>query len=114
MRELLAGGTESDELEQRLGLRVPLAPRHALELKAELDIGSRRSPRQQVRLLEYEPAVTTRAGNRLAIDADLPGVPANQPLHDAQKGGLAATALPDERNDLALANVEAHPAKHLQ
>jgi hypothetical protein len=64
--------------------------------------------------LEYESAVTPGAGGRLAVDADLAGVPAHKPLDDAQQGGLAATALPDERDDLALVHVEAHPPQHRQ
>src|SRR5215510_3274342 len=114
VRELLAGGAEPDKLKQRLGTLAALASRHALELEAELHIGARRAPGQQIRLLEHEAAIAPGAGDHLAIDADFPDIAADEALDDAQQRGLAAAALPDQRHDLAFVHVEAHPAQHRQ
>jgi hypothetical protein len=93
---------------------APPRPRYALELQDEFDIRPRRPPRQQVCLLEYETTITPRTGDRPSIDADVSCIPVNEPLHDAQQGGLAATALSNERYNLVLVDVEAYPAKHRQ
>src|SRR4051794_22355836 len=95
------------EAEQLLRAGAPLRAGDALQLEPELDVLPRRPPRQESGLLEDETAIAARPGDHLAIDLDHPRVMPDQPLNDAQQGRLAAAALADQRDDLALRNIEA-------
>ena len=85
-----------------------------MQLEAEFDVGARRAPWQEVCLLEYVTTVTPGAGHRLAVDQDGACITADQALDDAQERGLTAARLSDQRDDLALIDVERQPPQHVE
>ena len=103
-RKAAAEAFEADAVEQfvdpdpvRLG---------ALDLERKVDVGVEVAPGQEVRLLEHHADLRVRAGHRLAVEQHLAGGEAMQPGHRPQERGLAAAGRADDRDDLAVHDVE--------
>ena len=106
VREMALEAGEPDHLDQRLRDLAPRLARHALELEAELDVVLHGAPGQQPELLEHHRAVGAGPGDRLAVHADVAGVRLDQPEQDIEEGALAAAGGADDRQELALADVD--------
>ena len=93
------GRVEPDQVEQLAKTLVPTLARPPGELERVRDVRGRRPPRQQARLLEDQPDPWIGAGDRGAVEADLPAGRFEQSGDDAQERGLAAAVWPDQGND---------------
>src|SRR5215470_17834939 len=85
-----------------------LSPSGTAQLRTEGHVSEHRSPRKQRIVLEHKATVRAGAGQRLARQQNLSGGRAVEPLHDAQKRGLAATARPYNDEEFAGIDVEAN------
>jgi len=63
--------------------------------------------------LKHDADVVPRTGDRLTTQEDLATGGAVEPGHDAQQGGFPAAAGSDDRQEFALAQVEADAAQRL-
>ena len=91
-------------------LRPLLALRrvHAADFLAELDILADRAPGQQQVLLKHEGDMLVRAADRLPVDQNLTLRGPVEAGGQIEQGALAATARPDQGDDLAVGDVDAH------
>ena len=78
----------------------------ALDLEGEVDVGVEVAPGQEVGLLEHHADLGVWAGHRLAVEQHLAGGEAMQPRHRPEQRGLAAARRADDRDDLAIHDVE--------
>ena len=82
------------------------------QLQRQTDIVPHAGPRHQRRLLEHKSdRVTDRGYVRLRRNANLSRRLRCQPRNDAQRGGFSATGRPEQRYELATANVEVERAE---
>ena len=98
-----------DQLEQLARRRLGAAGAAHRHLQRQLDVGQRRAPGQERRILEHEADVAAQARGlgRGAEDADLAVVGRDQVGDDAQEGRLAAARRAEQRQELARGDVEA-------
>src|SRR5262249_50450969 len=66
----------------------------------------RSAPGKQRVLLEHDAAVARRARNRAPVEQDTAAGRKRQSAEQIKQRGLAATARPDQRQELAGANIE--------
>ncbi len=84
-----------------------LAPRHALDFLAELDILDDRPPRQQKVLLQHEGDMAIGPGDELAVDPDLPRRYRIEARAHVEQRALATARWPDQRHHLAVGDRQA-------
>ena len=89
----------------RRGVRI-----HAIH--AHRDVLARGEPRQKIRRLEHDAAIRARRDDFAAIERDAAIGDVGEPGDHRQHGGLAAARVPDQRNELALADVERELVDH--
>ena len=79
--------------------------------EAEADIAGHRQPWQQTRLLKHDADRRMRALDGFAIDGDGARGRAVQSGDQAQQGGFAATRTADQRENFAIADLQADLAQ---
>src|SRR5205823_940028 len=89
----------------------PLLARPAGHLERQGDVLRDRAPVVEDRVLEDDPvvAVLARLARGLAVDGDLPARRLDQVADDSQERRLAAPRGADQRDELALADLEVDP-----
>ena len=70
------------------------------DLHGEQDVVEHVAPRHQARRLEHEAVVAHRPGDLAPADGDRPARLRDQPADDAQQRRLAASARPEQRDEL--------------
>ncbi len=108
-REALVEASELDELEQLVDARSDLSLCGAAHLEPERDVVAHRHvPKERVVLKhEAEGAILHLGVGRLdAVDVDAPGVGHVEARDEAQDGALAAAARAEERDELAVGDLE--------
>ena len=99
---------EVEAREQRLRALAARAQRQALELDAEHDVFGDGTPRQQQVLLQHERDVGVRTFDALAVDESRTLARRRQSRSDVEQRAFAATARPDQRRHLPVADRKAH------
>src|SRR5205814_257555 len=100
---------ETDELEQLADAVPPVAAVAAADPQPELDVLPRRHVREEAVGLKdhaHVAPVGRRAGHVLAVDDDRAGVGPVEAGHEPQRGRLAAARRPEQREELALLELE--------
>src|SRR5919106_1406383 len=85
--------------------------RHPPLAQAERDMVEHREMRPQRVALEHEPEVPPPRGDahhRGVVDPDLAFIGVEKPRDETERGGLAAAGRPEEREELAGLDAQAH------
>jgi hypothetical protein len=82
-----------------------LRPRHIPQLRAQPNIRPHGQPGQHIAGLKHHANIRHRRGNRLSAQQNLPAIGWHQSRHHPQQRTLAASARPQDRDELALANL---------
>src|SRR6185437_448911 len=85
---------------------MALIGRHALEFEAEFDVVLDGAPRQQPEFLKHHGAVAARAGDALAVHQHVARIRFGQAEQNIEEGALAAAGRPDDREELALLDID--------
>ena len=99
---------EFDQREDLLGAAEPVGARALVELEGQLDVVRHGAPGQQRGLLEDKTDVLGALGVlwRAAAERDAAGRGIDESADDPQERGLAAARRADERDELALGDVQ--------
>jgi hypothetical protein len=81
------------------------------QLESQLDIGQYGAPWQQPEFLEHHGAIGAGTGDAAAVDGEVAGIRLDQAEQDVEKGALAAAGRSDDRQELALADVDVEAAQ---
>src|SRR6266851_995452 len=85
-----------------------LAPAGAEAFEPIADIRQYGSPRQQRGILKHDGAVGARLGHHLSVDQNAAGGGGYQAIDDGEECGLAAAGRPDNGDEFARHDLEAH------
>src|SRR5690349_7142801 len=117
MRKRIRESVEADQFERGVDARRRTVARCAiasrsLRFGAKADVVAHGAPREQRRVLKHHDARRVRPGNRLAVRMQGAVSRRIEPRDEAQQGGLAATARPEQRDEFAGLDREADVVEH--
>ena len=98
-------------LEQRARARLGDLLRRALLDQPVHHVAEHRLPGKQREFLEHRPAIRPRPGHGRALDAHRAVARRHEAAHDVEKRRLAAAGRPEDRDELALGDIERNVAQ---
>ncbi len=98
------------ELERRLLRGIPVKPQ---DVRGQQHVLEHRAPRQQHGRLEHHADIGMRAGDLAPADVDGSGAAVLEPERELEQAALAAARRSDERDELAVRDVERDLADRL-
>src|SRR4029077_3234909 len=104
---------KSDESDIRLCFFPRCRATDPLKLKSQNDVVHHRPPRKKRRFLENKPLIGAGLDNGLAVEKDFSVVVGNEPVENPQRGRLAATAWPHQRDELRRIHFEGNAFENL-